>query len=738
MRAASFLVIFMFLKNVDTQKSKVHLEKISTLYIPSRYDSNDFPEFKLGKHAAEQLAYDPTQKILYVTGEEKLTVVDISDPSNPLILYRKKFEKMDPTDVEYCGNHVFLTVNNDVKPEEGRVMVFRKYNKRHNTMPVVLNLVVGPSPNMLLPTFNCQTVLVALEGEPFARGGNLIDPEGAIGIIKFPNSYISKKTYSYKTLDFKHFNNKYPALSKSGVRFVYKGNGNTLAQDLEPEHITLSADEKKAFVTLQENNAIAEVDLVREKITNLRGLGFKDWKKYKLDPSDSDGGINIYPYPVYGIYQPDAIRTVKVRGREYIVTADEGNSKDYSRMKLTIPGFNEVERVRDITLSKQSEVLKWAKERKIPNIQHEALLGKLLVTTENGRRRDGTYDKLYTFGGRGFSVLTSDTMLRVYDSGSNVEESHAKQYPKLFNSLVKSSANITDTVDSRSDSKGPESESLAVAYDGRRVIVFLGNERPGSISIYSFNNDMSRGSLESIYSGARALTGTWGSAFSRGYITDMDPDDIKYLSPNQSPNGRPMLLVAGSDTGTISLFNVRGMRSPLKESTTKALVTTQSKVTIPWKGNQNLIGKQSNNFKKNQKGNFYRNTKGNKKVIKKTATTKGRNKQRNKARQKTNAKTARKLSKAVNKKRLSQSAKGKRPPKRANRNRITKTAKRLLKSKGTKAKQRRVSKTKRGRASKTKGRRTSKTKRTRASKTKGKQKSKRRQSSSKKSKSKRV
>lgn len=94
--------------------------------------------------------------------------------------------------------------------------------------------------------------------------------------------------------------------------------------------------------------------------------------------------------------------------------------------------------------------------------------GKLLVTTENGRRRDGTYDKLYAFGGRGFSVLTSDTMLRVYDSGSNVEESHAKQYPKLFNSLVKSSANITDTVDSRSDSK--------VGWDSTRSVtkVYMG------------------------------------------------------------------------------------------------------------------------------------------------------------------------------------------------------------------------------------------------------------------------
>nr|XP_022337780.1 uncharacterized protein LOC111133576 isoform X2 [Crassostrea virginica] len=572
MLATACLVIsvcFVFTE-AQVQPNKVSLEKISTLYIPSKYNSHDYPEFKLGKQAAEQLAYDPAQRILYVTGEERLNVVDLSKPTDPIMLYRKEFNKMDPTDVEYCGNHVFVSLDNDEKPEEGKVLVFRKYNRRHNTMPIVLDVTVGPSPNMLLPTTNCQKVLVALEGEPFARGGDLIDPEGAIGILKFPYNYISDTTYSYKILDFRNFNDKFPILARSGVRHVYKGNGNTLAQDLEPEHITYSADEKKAYVSLQENNAIAEIDMVTETISEIRGLGFKDWKQYKLDPSDNDGGINIYPYPIYGIYQPDSIRTVTVGGREYIVTADEGDSKDYSGLKLTNPGFNENKRVNQITLANNSEVLQWARKRKIPNIQHDALLGRLYISSEDGRLRDGTYDKLYTFGGRGFSVLRSDTMERIYDSGSSFEDSHALRYPKLFNSYAKSSANITDTFDTRSDSKGPETESIAIAYDAARVIVFLGSERPGSISIYSFNNDMTGGTLESVYSGANTILGTWGDAFAAGMLTNMDPDDIKYLAPFQSPTGQPLLVVAGSDTGTVSLFHVLGLNDRLQQNPFKA------------------------------------------------------------------------------------------------------------------------------------------------------------------------
>ena len=75
--------------------------------------------------------------------------------------------------------------------------------------------------------------------------------------------------------------------------------------------------------------------------------------------------------------------------------------------------------------------------------------------------------------------------------------------------------------------KGPETESIAIAYDAARVIVFLGSERPGSISIYSFNNDMTGGTLESVYSGANTILGTWGDAFAAGMLTNMDPDDIK-------------------------------------------------------------------------------------------------------------------------------------------------------------------------------------------------------------------
>ena len=43
-------------------------------------------------------------------------------------------------------------------------------------------------------------------------------------------------------------------------------------------------------ITLQENNAIATVDLVKGEIIDIYPLGSKAWEGLKMDISDKDGG----------------------------------------------------------------------------------------------------------------------------------------------------------------------------------------------------------------------------------------------------------------------------------------------------------------------------------------------------------------------------------------------------------------------------------------------------------------
>jgi hypothetical protein len=76
-------------------------------------------------------------------------------------------------------------------------------------------------------------------------------------------------------------------------------------------------------------------------------------------------------------------------------------------------------------------------------------------------------------------------------------------------------------------SKGPESESLAIGHNGNKLIVFLGNERPGSISIYSFNGDMTTPTFESVYWDIPNSQETWTQAFNQRTLSSLDPEDIK-------------------------------------------------------------------------------------------------------------------------------------------------------------------------------------------------------------------
>ena len=102
------------------------------------------------------------------------------------------------------------------------------------------------------------------------------------------------------------------ALTASGVRLNWPGA--TLAQDVEPEYVAISDDGATAWVTLQEANSLAVVDIATATVTSVVPLGLKDHSVpgQGLDASDRDlngtlGTINITTRPVFGMYMPDAI-----------------------------------------------------------------------------------------------------------------------------------------------------------------------------------------------------------------------------------------------------------------------------------------------------------------------------------------------------------------------------------------------------------------------------------------------
>ena len=110
--------------------------------------------------------------------------------------------------------------------------------------------------------------------------------------------------------------------------------GATVAQDLEPEYVSISEDSKTAYVTLQENNAIAVIDLASKRISKIIAMGYKDHglERNKLAPSDRfvDGTSTLPTVPptlkaypgLYGVYMPDGIAPFTHEGKTYLIPSN--------------------------------------------------------------------------------------------------------------------------------------------------------------------------------------------------------------------------------------------------------------------------------------------------------------------------------------------------------------------------------------------------------------------------------
>ena len=319
-------------------------------------------------------------------------------------------------------------VQADPKQDPGKVVFF-------DTDGGFLNQVtVGALPDMLIFTPDGSNVLVANEGEPNDEYDN--DPEGSVSVIDVSNGVGSA---TVATADFSEFNDDETILKDAGVRIF--GPGATVAQDLEPEYIAVSGDNTTAWITCQENNAVAVLDIASATITGIYPLGFKDHSldENALDVSDRDDMIKITPYAnLFGMYQPDAIKAFEIDGANYLITANEGDARDYDE-------YSEEERVKDLTLDD-------AAFPDAATLQADEVLGRLTVTTTMGDTGATGFEALYAFGTRSFSILTPsvDGLDMIFDSGSQIERLTAVMLPNDFNAAN----DENDSFDSRSDAKG--------------------------------------------------------------------------------------------------------------------------------------------------------------------------------------------------------------------------------------------------------------------------------------------
>jgi 3',5'-cyclic AMP phosphodiesterase CpdA len=479
--------------------------------------------------AAEIVTFDAKTSRLFVSNANanSIDVLDASDPSAPVLQFTIDLSPYGGGVNSVAVKHGILAaaVEAKVKQDPGKVVFF------DTNGTYLKDVTVGALPDMLVFTPNGRMVLVANEGEP--NNDYTVDPEGSVSIIDISRGLHRARV---KTAGFGRFNRYKNKLIDRGVRIF--GPNATVAQDLEPEFIAVAEGSPYAWISLQENNAMACLNLRSGRITGVLPLGVKDHGILAngIDASNRDDAINIAAYPnVFGMFQPDAIAAYRSRGRQYIVTANEGDARDYD-------AFSEEDRVGDLTLN--ADMFPDAEA-----LQDDAVLGRLNITTTLGDwDKDGAYEELYTYGARSFSIFkpTGKGMKLVFDSGDQLEQITAAALPFEFNSTNDENGSF----DNRSDDKGPEPEGLVLGEINGRTYLFLGLERIGGIMVYDITMP---GSPEFVqYINNRDFSGDAEA----GTAGDLAPEGLAFIPAHKSPTGDPMLVVANEVSGTTTIYQI--------------------------------------------------------------------------------------------------------------------------------------------------------------------------------------
>ena len=468
--------------------------------------------------ASEIPAFDFVSKRIFVVNGALGTVdvFDATQPETPVKVGSLSFAA-GANSVAADRGVVAIAIEGVDPQQPGTVEFYRA-----TTLEFISRVTVGALPDMVTFSPTGRYLLVANEGEPNTE--YTVDPEGSVSIIDVRNVNFP----TVRTAGFAGFNGRADALRAEGVR-IYGPNA-SVAQDLEPEYVTVSEDERTAWVTLQENNALAIVDIASATVQRIVPLGFKDHSLAMngLDASDRDNAVNIRPWPVFGMYQPDAIGSYSVGGQTYLVTANEGDARDYA-------GFSEEARVSALTL----EPTIFTTDLCGGICRDNARLGRLTVTRALGQNPNtGRYDALYALGARSFSIWAADGS-PVWDSGDQLE-----QLTKALGNVAFNASSSGNTPDDRSDNKGPEPEGIVIARFGAKTFALIGLERVGGVVVY----DVSNPSSPVYVSYVNTRTGATG---------DRGPEGITFVPANRSPNKEPLVIVGNEISGTTVIFQVR-------------------------------------------------------------------------------------------------------------------------------------------------------------------------------------
>lgn len=503
--------------------------------------------------------------------------IDMSDPTNMTELYQVGAEGTVANSVAIRADGLGVVAVEDAndKTAPGRVLFF---DANANEPTVLGTVVAGSLPDMVTVSPDGAYAVVANEGEPADDFSS--DPEGSVGVIALPADISAPTQADVRVADFHAYEGVELDESVRDAFGPILNDEFPRSTNWEPEYITVQ--DGVAYVSLQEANAIATVDLNSATVTDVFGLGFIDRGVVPLDASDRDPKgaptINIATYPgLYGVPMPDGIHSFQSGGETYIVTANEGDAREWG---------DYVEPARVKHLGDEDEAPETGPLcEEIADYADDAALGRLEVTKEMGFNEErGCYDELYAFGGRSFAIYTTDGEL-VFDSGSQFEELEARLSEST--DLVFNSGHDDNELDSRSDAKGVEPENLTIGEIDGRTYAFIGFERLGGVAVYDITTSATPTYVE--YINNRSFDVSLGDAYEEledagatdeelaelvNSVGDLGPEGLDFIAADDSPTGIPMIVTGNEVSGTTTLFTLDGAPTaePTGEPTTEPTV----------------------------------------------------------------------------------------------------------------------------------------------------------------------
>jgi len=486
---------------------------------------------------SEISAFDATTKKIFTTNGA-LNKIDVIDASNPQALSLIRDINLSTygasvQSVSVKNGKLAIAVGqtNNITTK-GRVVVLNTSDYAEQ-----LNVEVGYLPDMVTFNEDGTKIVVANEGEPIGAkigdynttgmrkvttvgtSGDYVDVAGSVGVIAVAGGAYVDINFTSATLR--------TATDTTPVRLGGTPS-NDKTFDLEPEYITVQGN--SAYVTLQENNAVAKINLSTNVVEFVRSLGSKDYETQNTIDIEEEGVIGLRNYKgLKSLYMPDTISSYNFGGATYLVTANEGDGREYPTDDVASgPDTGDVltddDDIKDLTLD-ESIAAYYVDDNDL----------KVMLDMGETTLGSGTYNKLYAFGGRSFSIWDASGKL-VWDSGDSISKTVAAFEPTLFNQDDRA------RIDRRSGNKGAEPEALALGEIEGKTYAFVGLERQSAIVIYDISSPFDAKFVNYVETHTQ---------------NDVSPEGMVFVPAASSANGKNLLIVSYEVSGSTVVYEIQ-------------------------------------------------------------------------------------------------------------------------------------------------------------------------------------